>query len=94
MMIMRPPQHGQGGRGSVGSTGSAGSTAGGIASSSSGAGDIGLAAGAREQAIVPNAVKTLRQHVEQEAADELVRGQASSCDGARHRRGDNPCSGR
>ena len=38
-----------------------------------GAGDIGLAAGAREQAIVPDAVEALRQDVEQEAADELVR---------------------
>jgi len=37
-----------------------------------GAGDIGLAAGAGEQAVVANAVKALRQHVEQEAPDELI----------------------
>ena len=33
VMIMRPPQHGQGGRGSVSSTGSSGCAAGGTASS-------------------------------------------------------------
>ena len=40
-----------------------------------GACDIGLAAGAREQAIVPNAVKTLRQYVQHEAPDEFICGQ-------------------
>src|ERR1700730_3724981 len=36
------------------------------------AGDIGLAAGAGEQAVVSNAVEALRQDVQQEASDELV----------------------
>jgi hypothetical protein len=40
-----------------------------------GAGDIGLAAGGQEQAIVPNAVKALRQYVQQEAPDEFVCGE-------------------
>ena len=35
--------------------------------------DIGLAGGTREQAVVADAVETVRQDMEQEAADELAR---------------------
>ena len=38
-------------------------------------GDIGGAAAISEEAIVPDAVLTLREHVDQEATDELVRGE-------------------
>jgi hypothetical protein len=37
-----------------------------------GAGDVGFAAGARQQAVVADAMEALRQNVEQEAPDELV----------------------
>ena len=40
-----------------------------------GACDIGLAAGAGEQAVMTDAVEALRQNVEQEAANELVRAE-------------------
>jgi hypothetical protein len=40
-----------------------------------GAGHIGLAAGAREPAVVSHAVKALQQHVQREAPDEFIRGQ-------------------
>ena len=37
-----------------------------------GAGDIGLVGGADEQAVVPDAVKALRQKVQEKATDELI----------------------
>src|SRR5271169_3823000 len=40
-----------------------------------GACDVGPAAGARQQPVVADAVKSLRQNVEQEAPDELVGGE-------------------
>jgi len=39
---------------------------------SPGAGDVGLAAGAGEQAVVADAMEALRQNVEQEAPDEFI----------------------
>ena len=75
MTIMRPPQQGHGGRKSSGSSG---------VSSSGGASDVqqfagereaGLAGGAGEQAVVPDAMEAARQDMEQEAADELVGGE-------------------
>ena len=42
---------------------------------SPGAGDVGLAAGAGEQAVVADAMEALRQNVEQEAPDEFIRAE-------------------
>ena len=51
-----------------------------------GACDIGLAAGAGEQAVMTDAVEALRQNVEQEAANELVRAERhGALAGRRHR---------
>src|SRR5215470_7588 len=47
-------------------------SAGGRAARCGGAGEVGLAAGARQQPVVADAMKPLWQNVEQEAPDELV----------------------
>ena len=95
MMIMRPPQQGHG----VAST-DCGRVIGGSLVLGIGGGargdcqklarlrDVLGARAAGEQAVVADAVEALRQHVEQEAADELVRRRASwSCSGLAPRSG-------
>ena len=77
MTRMRPPQHGQGGRGSGGSTAPTGSDRRRDGQQFAGAGDVGLAGGAGEQAVVADAVEAAGQDVQQEAADELVACRAS-----------------
>ena len=59
-----------------------------------GAGDVGGAVAVGEEAIVPNAVEALGQHVDQEAADELVRVRASSSSSGRAGRCGSPSTGR
>ena len=59
-----------------------------------GARDVGLAAGARQQPVVADAMKPLWQNVEQKAPDKLVGARASLCDTATAHCGSNPCNGR
>ncbi len=76
MTIMRPPQQGHGGRKSSGLVGIAGGWRGTATSRSSRAPrEVGLAGGAGEQAVVPDAMEAARQDMEQEPADELVGGE-------------------
>ena len=75
MMIMRPPQHGHGSEASAARSASA--SAGslwrlGHGEQLAGAGDVVGAAAVGEQAIVADAVEAAGQHVDEEAADELV----------------------
>jgi hypothetical protein len=53
-----------------------------------GKGDIGLAAGAGEQAVVTDPVEALRQNMEQEATDELVGAERRLRETAEHLRED------
>ena len=76
MMIMRPPQHGHGRGSTDGSPGSAGLAVSGLLRRhreqlASVRNVCGSVAGG-EQPIVSNAMEALRQHVDQEAPDELV----------------------
>ena len=70
MRIMRPPQHGQGGKTAASSGGSSGPE---LTEQLAQPRDIGGAARIGEEAVMADAMKALRQDMEQEAADELVR---------------------
>ena len=98
MTIILPPQQGHGGRqsvgGSIGIIGSAAFDLGlGRGEKLAGARDVGLAAGAGEQAIVADAMEALGQDVEQEAADELVGVERHGPVALAARCDDSPCSG-
>jgi len=78
MMIMRPPQHGHGRGSTDGSPGSAalavlGSFSG-TASSSRACAMFAARFAVGKQAVISDAMEALRQHVDQEAPDELVDG--------------------
>ena len=75
MMCMRPPQQGHGLDVLRRNSWSASGSVAGTASSSRALATISSLAAAGEQAIVADAVEALRQDVEQEAADELGRGE-------------------
>ena len=94
MTIMRPPQQGHGGRKSSGSSVSVVIGRRGDVQQFASEREAGLAGGAGEQAVVPDAVEAARQDVEQEAADELVGGERHDLLPVGASRGDSPCSGR
>src|SRR4051812_45526569 len=80
MITMRPPQHGQAGASGFDAAGSSPDIValrlwGWHAEQLSDLRDVAAALGAREQPIVADAMEALREHVDQEAADELVRAE-------------------
>ena len=77
MMIMRPPQQGQGGSRSEWLWRFDRLRRRCHGKQFAGTRDTGLAGGTGEQAVMPDAVEAARQDMEQEAADELVRLRAS-----------------
>jgi hypothetical protein len=78
-MRIGPPQQGHGSRrvsGMTSALGVCGSRSGvSLSKKVADPGDVGLAGGAGKQAVMPDAVEAVGQDVDQEPADELVRGE-------------------